>query len=56
MFKLLGGGKADGAMGGLPKSRLAVLPGTTHMNILDRLDLLIPILKTFLEEPVPETR
>lgn len=39
MFELLGGGKADGASRGLPKSQLAILPATTHFNILTRSDL-----------------
>ncbi len=31
-FGLLGGGKADGDMSGLPPARLAVLPATTHVG------------------------
>jgi len=54
MFGLLGGGKADGAMGGLANSQLAVLPGTTHMNILARTDRLLPIVVSFLDAPLPE--
>jgi len=60
MFGLLGGGKAItsppervGAMGGLPNSQLAVLPGTTHFSILTRTDLLLPIITSFLNAPVP---
>jgi pimeloyl-ACP methyl ester carboxylesterase len=53
MFGLLGGGKADGAMGGLPQSQLAVLPGTTHFSILTRTDLLLPIITPFLDAPMP---
>jgi pimeloyl-ACP methyl ester carboxylesterase len=56
MFGLLGGGKKDGALGGLPNSQLAVLPGTTHMNILARSDLLLPIVVPFLDSPLPERR
>jgi pimeloyl-ACP methyl ester carboxylesterase len=52
MFGLLGG-KADGAMGGLPQSQLAVLPGTTHFSILTRTDLLLPIITPFLDAPMP---
>lgn len=32
----------------IPDCRLAVLPGTTHMTVTERLDLLLPVLETFL--------
>jgi pimeloyl-ACP methyl ester carboxylesterase len=54
MFGLLGGGQADGAMGGLPRAQLAILPATTHFTILDRLDLLLPIIPPFLDAPLPD--
>ncbi len=54
LFGLLGGGKVDGAMGGLPHSQLAMLPGTTHFSILARTDLLLPIITPFLEAPMPK--
>ncbi len=53
LFGLLGGGKADGAMGGLPNSQLAVLPGTTHFSLLARTDLLLAIITPFLDAPMP---
>ncbi|TJZ74107.1 alpha/beta hydrolase [Rhodococcus oryzae] len=53
LFGLLGGGKADGAMGGPPSSRLAVVPGSLHYNILSRADLLLPIITPFLDGPTP---
>jgi pimeloyl-ACP methyl ester carboxylesterase len=54
MFALLGGGLADGMMGDLPRSQLAVLPGTTHVTVLDRTDLLFELIVPFLDAPVPE--
>ena len=33
----------------IPGARLAVLPGTTHMQVTRRADLLLPILATFLD-------
>ncbi|OYD61014.1 alpha/beta fold hydrolase [Rhodococcus sp. OK302] len=54
LFGLLGEGKADGAMGGAPSSRLAVVPGSLHYNILSRTDLLLPIISPFLDEPNPK--
>ena len=49
MFRLLGGARPDGGMAGLPESRFAVLPGTTHFDILYRLDLLLPMVSQFLD-------
>lgn len=51
MFRLLGGGVL-GDMVGLPKSRLAILPGTTHVGITQRYAWLVPMLNEFLEAPV----
>jgi pimeloyl-ACP methyl ester carboxylesterase len=47
LFGLFGGGKADGGMAGLANIQLAILPGTTHYNMLSRPDLL-PSLLPFL--------
>lgn len=56
MFELLGGGNADGAMTGPLNAQLAVLPGTTHFSILNRTDLLLPILTPFLDAPQREKK
>jgi pimeloyl-ACP methyl ester carboxylesterase len=58
MFRLLGGG-VMGDLVGLPKSRLAVLPGTTHFvppgsGILDRADWLVSMIGEFLDAPMLE--
>ena len=58
MFRLLGGG-VMGDLVGLPKSQLAVLPGTTHFippgsAVLDRADWLLSIIPQFLDAPAPE--
>ncbi len=58
LFRLLGGG-AMGDLAGLPKSQLAVLPGTTHfvppgVGILDRVAWLLAIIPPFLDAPMPE--
>ncbi|MGL4617778.1 MAG: alpha/beta fold hydrolase [Chroococcidiopsis sp.] len=55
MFRLRGGG-VPGDFVGLPSSQLAVLPGTTHMTLVNRVDLLLPILSAFLDAPMPEGR
>ena len=58
LFRLLGGG-VMGDLAGLPKSQLAVLPGTTHFvppgsGVLERADWLVSMIVPFLDAPVPE--
>jgi len=55
MFRLLGGGVVGDAVG-LPRSQLAILPGTTHVTAVYRDDLLIPIIVPFLDAPMPEAK
>jgi pimeloyl-ACP methyl ester carboxylesterase len=47
LFRLLGGGVAGDSVG-LPRSRLAVLPGTTHVTLPDRAEWLVPMIDEFL--------
>ena len=59
LFRLLGGG-VMGDLAGLPKSQLAVLPGTVHFipsgsAVLDRADWLVAMIGGFLDAPMPET-
>jgi pimeloyl-ACP methyl ester carboxylesterase len=53
LFRLLGGG-VPGDLTGLPKARLAVLPGTTHITVMQRGGWLLPMIVEFLDEPMPE--
>lgn len=55
MFRLLGGG-VFGDIAGLPNSQLAVLPGTTHVAVVQRADLLLAIIPPFLDAPMPESK
>lgn len=55
IFRLLGGGVA-GDLTGLPRSRLAVLPGTTHVTMVERSDWLLSMAEEFLDSPVPEIK
>ena len=48
LFRAKGGGKM-GDLHGLPKSRLAILPGTTHIGMIQRTDWLIPMITDFLD-------
>lgn len=48
LYTALGGGKM-GDIHGLPKSRLAIVPGTTHIGIMYRMDWLTPMINDFLD-------
>ncbi len=48
LFRAKGGGKM-GDLHGLPKSRLAILPGTTHIGMMLRKDWVIPMVTDFLD-------
>ena len=56
MFRLLGGGVFGDTPAGLPSSQLAILPGTSHVTLVDRIDLLLDIIPPFLDAhtPAPE--
>ena len=53
LFRAKGGGKM-GDLGGLPKSRLAIIPGTTHVGMMRRTNLLIPMITDFLDSDLNE--
>lgn len=48
LFRAKGGGKM-GDLHGLPQSRLAILPGTTHIGMIQRTDWLLPMVTDFLD-------
>lgn len=52
MFRKLGGG-VFGDMAGLPKSQLAILPGTMHTGIIDRPEWVGSMVNEFLNKPMP---
>jgi pimeloyl-ACP methyl ester carboxylesterase len=54
MFRLRGGG-VDGDLAGLPNTQLAVLPGTTHIGVIFRVDWLESMITEFLDAPMSET-
>jgi pimeloyl-ACP methyl ester carboxylesterase len=53
-FKLLGGGQRDAGLDGSlrPASRLAILPGTTHYDVITSADL-PGMVTVFLDAPLP---
>ena len=56
MFRLLGGGVFGDTPAGLPNSQLAVLPGTSHTTVTSRTELLIPMITSFLNAPMPKDK
>ena len=55
MFRLLGGG-VPGDLVGLPRSQLAVLPGTTHVTLITKTDWLLSMVRPFLDAPLPKAK
>jgi len=53
MFRLRGGG-VNGDLTGLPNAQLAVLPATTHIGVLFRVDWVTSMIVEFLDAPMPE--
>jgi pimeloyl-ACP methyl ester carboxylesterase len=49
LFRLVGGGVFGDTPAGLPRSQLAILPGTSHITSVYRPDLLLPIIPAFLD-------
>ncbi len=49
-FRLLGGGVFGDTPAGLPRSQLAILPGTSHVSSAYRPDLVLPIIPAFLDK------
>jgi pimeloyl-ACP methyl ester carboxylesterase len=56
IFRLLGGGVFGDTPAGLPNSQLAILPGTSHVTVVARTDLLLAIIPPFLDAPMPEAK
>lgn len=52
MFRLLGGGVVGDSPAGLPNSQLAVLPGTSHVTVVDRAEWLVSMINSFLDSPI----
>ncbi|WP_343669276.1 alpha/beta hydrolase [Chitinophaga sp.] len=54
LFRAKGGGRM-GDLHGLPKSRLAILPGTTHIGMMVHTDYWIPMVNEFLTSDLNPT-
>ena len=51
LFRLLGGG-VEGTTASLPRSQLALLPGTTHLSVVECQDWLVSMISNFLDGPI----
>jgi pimeloyl-ACP methyl ester carboxylesterase len=48
MFRLKGG-ETHGDMGPRTASRLAILPNTTHVTLMERMSIIVPMVNDFLD-------
>lgn len=48
MYRLKGGGNIHGDMQPRPASRLAILPNTTHVTLMERMTTIVPLINDFL--------
>lgn len=53
-FRLRGGGVFGDMPPGLPNSQLAILPGTSHVGMVDRADWLVSMINEFLDAPIKD--
>ena len=53
MFRLKGGG-VHGDIKPLPASRLAILPATTHVTLMERMPVIVPMVNDFLDAKPPK--
>lgn len=54
-YRLLGGGRLPN-LRAIPHTQLAILPGTTHIGVMQRLDWIVPMIDRFLEQPMPKEK
>lgn len=49
MYRLKGGGNIHGDMQPRSESRLAIIPNTTHVTLMDRMTTIVPMINDFLD-------
>ena len=54
MYRLKGGGNIHGDMQPRSESRLAILPNTTHVTLMDRMTTIVPMINDFLDAKPPK--
>ena len=54
MYALKGGGSIHGDMQPRPESRLAIIPNTTHVTLMNRMTTIVPMIIDFLDVKVEQ--
>lgn len=54
MFRLKGGGEIHGDIQPRPASRVAILPDTTHVTLINRMSTIVPLINDFLDAKSPK--
>lgn len=54
MFRAFGGDIQGDTPAGLPNAQLAILPGTSHISLVHRPELLLPVISAFLANPTDQ--
>lgn len=54
MYRLKGGGKIHGDMQPRSESRLAIIPNTTHVTLMNRMSVIVPMINDFLDAIPPK--
>lgn len=54
MYRLKGGGNIHGDMQPRSDSRLAIIPNTTHVTLMNRMSVIIPMINDFLDAKPPK--
>ncbi|HQX57276.1 MAG TPA: alpha/beta hydrolase [Pyrinomonadaceae bacterium] len=54
MYRLKGGGNTHADMQPRSESRLAILPNTTHVTLMDRMTTIVPMVNDFLKAKQPK--
>lgn len=54
MYQLKGGGNIHGDMHPRPESRLAIIPNTTHVTLMNRMSTIVPMINDFLDAKPPK--
>ncbi|MGH9819023.1 MAG: alpha/beta hydrolase, partial [Pyrinomonadaceae bacterium] len=49
MYRLKGGGNIHGDMQPRSESRLAIIPNTTHVTLMNRMSTIVPMVNDFLD-------
>ena len=54
MYRLKGGGYIHGDMFPRSESRLAIIPNTTHVTLMNKMSVIVPMVTDFLDAKPPK--